>query len=215
MTPGASALPPGLMPLAVRGHRLSIAGRVVDARTRKVIAGAELVITEGPEAWRMGLAGAPRARTCSLPDGTFHFVDLPEGLYTLSARLPQAATRYGTASLRLEVSSRRGPFPLALLALPPTAAEGVVRGAGEVDGTSGSPSPLAMARVRVMGSGESALTDAEGRFLLHGLEPGARTLQVSARGFAPARLAVRLERGVVKHLELLLRRPPPEGSSKS
>ncbi|WP_224245091.1 carboxypeptidase regulatory-like domain-containing protein [Hyalangium gracile] len=206
----------GFVRVATRTHRLSIAGRVIDARTRKAVAGAEIVLTDGPEAWRSWLAASQRTSSAQRPeltrssaDGTFRFVDLPDGSYTLAARLPGSGTRYGTVSLQLEASSQRSPFPLATLALPPTAIEGVISGADEADGSA----PVAMARVRVMGSGESALTDAEGRFLLHGIETGTRTLQVSARGFSPAQLSAGLEQGGVKRLDVLLERPLPSGGT--
>jgi hypothetical protein len=51
---------------------------------------------------------------------------------------------------------------------------------------------IAMAEVRMKGSGERTLTDADGRYWLRGVESGNRTLCVSAQGFKPASEVVRV-----------------------
>jgi hypothetical protein len=43
-----------------------------------------------------------------------------------------------------------------------------------------------MAEVRVKGSGERAFSDAEGHYVLAGLEPGKRTVLAFAQGYRPA-----------------------------
>jgi hypothetical protein len=47
-----------------------------------------------------------------------------------------------------------------------------------------SANAVGMAEVRVVGSGETTYTDPDGGFLLNAIEPGARAIQIVARGFA-------------------------------
>jgi len=66
-----------------------------------------------------------------------------------------------------------------------------------------------MAEISVGGSGERTWSDAQGAYRLSGIEAGARTLLVSARGFAPRSQAVILAQpGAVLTLDLSLTPSP-------
>jgi Carboxypeptidase regulatory-like domain len=118
------------------------------------------------------------ARSRTAADGHYHFLDLANGTYTLQAALPAAGSRYGTAQAPATVT-RDGTGKIKLvaadLALPPTTLKGQVTGQGA--------GALVMAEVRVLGSGERAFTDAQGRYVLSGIETGDRKIAVAARGF--------------------------------
>jgi hypothetical protein len=145
-------------------------------------------------------------RTRTARDGHYHFLDLPAGAYTLTATFPAAGSRYGAATLPLTlVADSLGTVLLAKgdLALPPTAVQGKVNGLSSLAG--GVP----MAEISVGGSGERTWSDAQGAYRLSGIEAGARTLLVSARGFAPKSQAVTLAHpGAVLTLDLSLTPSP-------
>jgi hypothetical protein len=168
-------------------RRVALTGVVTEAETGKPVEGAAVEISAGPAAFEKLRARAPdRAATTSLPDGTFHFLDLPPGQYTIGAA---GGGRFGTAKAKGRVRRAGGdpsPPPLVELALPGT------RIAGKVTSAGGDPVPLATVRVR--GSGERALTAADGTFVLRGLELGDRRIDVAARGFEPAAVDVALTR---------------------
>lgn len=98
-------------------RQVAIAGRVTDARTGKPIGGARVEIADAPDVlvaqlalkarqhgvrWDAMPERPDRARTAA--DGYFHFLDLPDGDYTLVAWLPGARTRYGRAETTATVS---------------------------------------------------------------------------------------------------------------
>jgi hypothetical protein len=59
--------------------------------------------------------------------------------------------------------------------------------------------------VKVSGSGETAFSDNQGRYLLTGLEKGLRTILVDARGYQPASQVVGLvAAGVEEILDVVL-----------
>ena len=133
---------------------------------------------------RPELAAATSAR-----DGHFHFLELPAGRYDLTAAILGGRGRYGPAKARATVrATREGGLVAgyAELEVPSTRIEGQVLAE---DGT-----PIRLAEVRLAGSPERAVTDAEGRFELHGVELGDRTLSVSARGFRAASAGVKLSK---------------------
>lgn len=181
-------------------HQVAIAGRVTDAQTGQTIGGAQVKITAAPskftdwlalqelqygDRWASMPERPDQIRTA--PDGHFHFMDLPNGSYTLMVKLPGVGTRYGVAQATVMVSrDAQGHINLVStsLALPPTTLKGVVTGPGAA--------PVAMAEVRVKGSGERAFTDGQGRYALAGLEVGNRTVSVSAQGYQPASQPVAL-----------------------
>jgi len=163
---------PRFLPPPPSAHRLSIAGIVVDAWTGQRLADAEVSLAAGDVTQRT---------TRTAPDGAFHFADVSPGPYTLKAHLPHAGQRYGTKELRLKVPDAQRVAPVVVkLDLPPTSVSGRVvledRAARELP-------PLA--RVGVQGSEEQTFTDVKGDFLLTGLEPGKRTLRVTAPGYRP------------------------------
>ncbi len=64
--------------------------------------------------------------------------------------------------------------------------------------------PLAAARIELETGVVSAQTDADGRFSIRGLQPGRRTLRVSALGYAPTREAVDVDNGRVTTITVAL-----------
>lgn len=181
-------------------HQVAIAGRVADAQTGRGLGAALVKITAAPAeftAWLNLYAlqyGAAWARRIERPDqkvtaadGHFHFVDLPDGQYTLAASLPGFSSRYGTAQAQATVThtaEAKIVMVVADLALRPTTLK------GKVAGPNGAT--VVMAQVRVIGSGERTYTDGQGRYLLTGLEAGRRQISVSAQGFEPTTQAVML-----------------------
>lgn len=188
-------------------HRVTIGGRVVDAATEKPVAAADVTILTMPPAFERWLEFAaiaygkrrPRKgskpphstkwdqmlerpdRTQSRPDGLFYFLDLPDGEYGLQVAMPSLGRRYGQVKVSAKVSRDAAGDPKWLFvrcALPPTLVRGKVTGTGQQTG-------IPLARVRVKGSGERAFTDAQGQYLVTGIEPGKkRTLLVTAQGYA-------------------------------
>ncbi len=170
-------------------HQVAIAGRVSDAATGKALAGAVLTIISMPAAFRRtvellsrqrsGTARQSVAMTRSRSDGIFYFLDLPEGKYTITATLPAMRNRYGGAEQTANVArDTKGNMKLASMNfdLQPTLIKGKITGTGHKAG-------LAMAEVRIRGSGERAFTDAQGEYMLAGIEPGKRNVLVSAQGY--------------------------------
>jgi hypothetical protein len=178
----------------VRG-RTGMSGFVRDRATGRPLGGARVEVLAGPPAYR-GLLGI-RARqhgaawegmairldrALTAGDGLFHLPGLPPGEYTLRASLPGAGSRYGAVRPKV-VLAAEDPGEVALT-LPPTLVRGRVTGRGG--------EPVALAEVRLRGSAERTLTDRDGGFVLAGVECGARVVEVSARGYAPARRVAKL-----------------------
>ena len=197
--------------LAPIRQQVSIAGRVTDARSQRALAGVLVEITAGPaefssslriratqhgDRWDAMVGRPDRARTAS--DGHFHFCDLPPGQYTLTASLPRGGSRYGTADVQATVSSTE--VVAADLTLSPTRVEGRIT-------ASAGQEPLLLAEVRVKGSGEQTFTDADGNYVLAGLEAGARTVVVSADGYKSRDATVQLHpAGTVQRIDVTLDR---------
>jgi hypothetical protein len=168
-------------------HQVATAGHVSDAQTGQAILGADVSVKNAAQ------DVVARARTAA--DGHYHFLDLPDGQYTLEASLPDAGSRYGMAQAQATVTRGGGGkirLTVADMALPPTTIKGQITGPGAT--------PIILAEVRVKGSGERALTDAGGRYALIGLEVGVRTALVSARGYQPASATVQLSVAGAEHV---------------
>ncbi len=109
-------------------HQAAIVGCVTDAATKQPVVGAQVRIESAPAAFqRLVVARSaqdkrPIDRTVSAHDGHFHFVDLPDGQYTLTASLPEPRPRYGKSKPTAVTVSRdaKGVFKLAKadIALP-------------------------------------------------------------------------------------------------
>jgi hypothetical protein len=194
-------------------HQVAIAGRVIDAQTGQAFAGALVEITAAPGAFSEWLAikakqfGARWAtmverpdRTRSAADGHFHFLDLLDGQYALTASLPGTGSRYGTAQVQVTVSRDDGNIAMAAadLALHPTTLKGHITDQGSSD-------PVFLAEVRVKGSGEKAFSDSQGGYLLTSLETGERTVQVFLQGYQPvSKTALLGQAGVIETLNFTL-----------
>jgi Carboxypeptidase regulatory-like domain len=199
------------MTVVVR-RRAVLAGRVVDA-DGKPVAAARVELTAVPRSLQPSLA-ARRVqhgsawdlldrrldRTRTDASGRFVFVDLPSGAYRVAASLPGSGSRYGTASGKAQVK-RGGLAPAKLawvdLELPRTTVTGKVTGPRS--------KPVRLASVQAKGSPGGTFTDAEGRYVLSGLEAGQHVLLVRARGFEPAEQSVALPTpGVTKRVNVTL-----------
>jgi hypothetical protein len=160
-------------------HQVAVAGRVTDRQTGQAIAGVDVSVKNA------GQAIMARGRTAA--DGHYHVLDLADGIYTVEASLASSGSRYGTAQASATVTrDGAGKINLAAidLTLPPTTLKGQVTGQGA--------GALVMAEVRLLGGDERVFTDAEGRYVLSGIETGDRKVAVAARGFQPARPTVRV-----------------------
>ncbi|NJM63598.1 MAG: carboxypeptidase-like regulatory domain-containing protein [Oscillatoriales cyanobacterium RU_3_3] len=100
----------------------------------------------------------------------FHFIDLPPGEYTLTASLPGAAARYKNGTIAVTVppvppsgdNPSQPKFAFANLALSPSGIRGKVT---DLEGVA-----IGRVNVKIQGSGESTVTNDEGKFQLIGLE---------------------------------------------
>ncbi|MGA7412016.1 MAG: carboxypeptidase regulatory-like domain-containing protein [Bryobacteraceae bacterium] len=171
-------------------HQVAIAGKVTYAGTGRSIEGAS-VQAAGPSA----------VRTRTAPDGLFYFLDLPDGRYTVRASIPGAVSRYATGKGDAEVSrDKSGRIRMATveIGLAGTTVKGKITAPGHKAG-------LAMAEVRIKGSGERVFSDAQGQYVLAGIEPGNRTVLVYAQGYKPASHPVKLkEPGAIETVNFAL-----------
>lgn len=180
-------------------RQVAIAGRVLDAVTKRPIAGAEIKIVQSPPQFQAALKlKALNSKGCdrvtSTIEGWFYFVDLPDGSYTLSVSLPSMGTRYGSITTQpITVSRASEPFKTVIvedILLPTTAIAGTI---------TYQDKPVKMARIQVEGVADSTLSDAEGKYLITGLteSPSVRSIvTVFARGHPPAPAEVQLQQGI-------------------
>jgi hypothetical protein len=105
-------------------------------------------------------------RTQTAIDGHFHFLDLPDGDYTLTASLPGTGTCYGAVEKKVQVSRNDNKIKLAAadIALPTTGIK------GQITRKDSSQKSVVMAKIQVEGSGESTFSNKEGEYKLIGLQ---------------------------------------------
>lgn len=173
-------------------HAVAISGRVIDAQTNKGIGRARVKITAGPSGFMNALVLQATAygrrwngmqdrpdRKHTAADGHFHFLDLPNGTYTLTATLPGSGSRYESAQITPAVSrDSLGNLIMttADINMSPTTLTGRIT-------DQSSDDPVFMAQVRVAGSNETTYSDDQGDYRFTGLEAGSRKVQVSAQGY--------------------------------
>lgn len=197
-------------------HQIAIAGWVTDEKTGRPIGGARVEIKEAPrdfQDWLTVKAGQYGAgwetmaerpdRTHTEADGSYYFLDLPDGDYRLTASLPDSGSRYGTAKSEQPVKISRnakGKINLTTvnLALPPTALSGIITDRKKTS------MAVVMADVGLKGSAERAFTDAGGHYLFTGLEAGKRTVLVAAQGYEKQSQTVELTRGATVEMDVSL-----------
>jgi hypothetical protein len=175
-------------------HQVAVAGRVLDAETNRPIPDALVRIS--------GNGHAMEKRSAA--DGHYHFMDVPNGSYTVSASVPGRGTRYAAAEGQVTVS--RDPeenlkMQIMDLRIRPTRIVGRVTGRDD--------EPVLLAEVRVKGSGERTYSDADGQYKLLGIETstGTRQVVVSAQGYQVASQELELrEPGMAKSLDFRLDR---------
>ena len=116
------------------------------------------------------------------PDGSYSISDLGDGTYLLTVSAP------GYASVSRQVTVTSGtvlPLEIPLQPLP-----------GSIEGTiTSAVSGAAVAGATVALAEWSTQTDANGRYSLAGLRPGAYTLQVSVAGYQTHQTGVTVGRG--------------------
>jgi Carboxypeptidase regulatory-like domain len=222
------------MKLQPTRHQVAIVGIVSDAETGDLIAGAEVKLGPGSAAFTRWLALKALAIEHSLNrdgriqlnstltlareqdalllvtytslDGHYCFIDLPNGIYSVQAALPNLGTRYGTHQVEnCNVTGTQAA--IANLSLPPTGIRGRI-----LDSTQ---KPVVMAKVQIEGNPVTVFSDRNGDYKLTGLEvwqrdpasESARPLvTVSAQGYQSATSSVWLSVGEMKSLDLTLTR---------
>ena len=166
--------------LSTATHRAAIGGYVRDALSGSALAKARIEILE------------LELSSHSASDGFYHFLDLPEGAYTLRASAPAEGRCYGVVTTGVTVATDSTGRPLldgqANLALPPTQLRGVVRNAA-------TTAPIAQASIKMLASRVSIRSDSLGRYALAPLEPGTHSVQVAAAGYAAATQLITLTAG--------------------
>ncbi|BAY29267.1 hypothetical protein NIES2107_11080 [Nostoc carneum NIES-2107] len=212
-------------------HQVAIAGQVSDEKTGRTIPGATVEIIKMPDKFSNKLEVLKKLygsewedfpkrpdQTTTTIDGYFYFLDLPEGIYKLSASLPSAGTRYQQRgeSQELNILKNQGSdqdkvaMVKADMTLAPTGIEGYV---------TADSAPLVMAKVWLEGSSEFTFSDSKGYYLLTQLEASniERTVQVATQGYelaAPKK--VKLVQGeIIQNLDLVLQKKNSKTSSSS
>ena len=195
-------------------HKVSIAGKVTDEATGAPAPGALVEIVRGPPSFRSrrdllaqqpgwGQKNQRYDRTLARSDGSYYFVDLPNGVYRLEASAPAMGTRYGkqtTGSVR--VWAGRDPIGRVKLspadmALPATHVHGRVT-------NRDTGAAIAGAKTKLRGDDRVIAADKDGRYVLGPLTAGSPTLEASAKGFQTAYQGVRLTPGRKSEVNLAL-----------
>ncbi len=178
-------------------QEVTLSGIVVDGETGQRLLGVTATITSSPAAFQ-------RTRrpdlTSTDTDGSFAFVDLPDGAYVVTFTAPRALGLYGSPAVPFTVAhDARGNAlqTTQLVQMPPTAVRGLVNGRPP---HGGIVSPIPGARARVRGSGEVAHTRRDGRFYLPTLEEGTLTLEITAQNYAPITKPMVIASGTITDL---------------
>jgi hypothetical protein len=195
----------------------AVLGQVLDAESLAPIAGARVTVE-----WleyvvnkkKVGTSLEHRDATTA-PDGHFRICGLPaEFIATLSASFggdttAKIAVRFdpimAATTLRLAPSYTKAN-DVTVPAPGPPATAGAQRTGGSLTGRVIDPKggAVAGARVAVDRPGTVAITTADGRFALHGIRPGTRSLYVRRIGFEPVEVPVDVSPDVPRNLTVQL-----------
>ncbi|XHX78782.1 MAG: carboxypeptidase regulatory-like domain-containing protein [Stenomitos frigidus ULC029] len=171
---------PNLLVEEIR-HYVAIAGVVTDSVSGRAIVGAIVEILD------------PKRRTLTRADGSFYFIDLPVGSYSLNIAPPSLNSRYGSINdliIPVQNNEKGKPIlnPKAKVQLVPTTLTGqVVR--------ADNSKPIGGAIVQLRRGEMQTITDKEGRYRLSGLLSGKPTIQVTTKGFSKSVQTVVLTAG--------------------
>ncbi|MBD2341690.1 hypothetical protein H6G64_32645 [Calothrix sp. FACHB-156] len=214
-------------------RQVAIAGRVTNSETKQAIAGVRVEIHENLETpaspfntW-LALKALQYGdtwekmperpdRTYTKTDGSFRFLELPRGTYTLTltASVVNAGTRYSPAQSQLIIGEQSGQQKRAIaivdLALTPTAIKGKIADSKPADAKKPG---VVMAKVQIEESGESTLSEQDGSYLLMDLEAAQKpiaqrtvTVKVFAQGYRDTQATVTLSQGQVAIQDFILER---------
>jgi hypothetical protein len=151
-------------------------------------------------------------RTQTTANGTFHFLDLPDGNYALTASLPNTVLRYGTVTKEAIAVSRTAGGAIEHerdsqgniinfsieLTLPLTAVKGQI--VTEDPANSDKTIRVEMAKVQIKETNQITFSNREGNFLFADLEilrweEQTLTLEVSAPRYTAASVPVKIRPG--------------------
>jgi hypothetical protein len=226
-------VPVGMMSITPVAHRVAIAGRVaIGFRSAKTdqwtllpqrLRQAIVELTGTPPGFQRQMAlkalsygstweKLPRRpdRAQTAEDGSFYFLDLPAGSYTLRATWPQGHAYLEVAEATVTLAEDNDQPTFIELVLATTGVVGQVTAQSET--TANGAGPIALAQVQVVESGAQVLSDRSGTFQLLDLEAppssaSARSIQlkIAAAGYVSAiPPAIFIHRGTVQAITMQL-----------
>ena len=146
-------------------QQVSIAGVVTDSITGYWIVNAWVEVVE------------LNLQTQTAEDGSFFFVDLPAGAYTLEISVPRLGTRYGTKEQNITLSNVANSTLTAVnVQLVPTSITGQVT-------DKNTKQAIANALVQVLGSDIKVFANSQGQYVIFGIPVCKPTVQVSAQNY--------------------------------
>jgi hypothetical protein len=146
-------------------QQVSIAGVVTDSITGYWIVNAWVEVVE------------LNLQTQTAEDGSFFFIDLPVGSYTLEISVPRLGTRYGTKEQNVTLSTAANRTLTSVdVQLVPTSITGQVT-------DKNTKQAIANALVQLLGSEIQALTNSQGQYVIFGIPVCKPTVQVSAQNY--------------------------------
>ena len=189
----------GFQPVLASPRHASVFARVTDAKSGLPLNRARARLTTWPKAFAaVLLLDAGRGTALADADGKLLFYGLPDGSYTLVVDAPGSAARYGLITSTITVSAAAGAT-IANPALPPTAIAGLVQ-----TGTGKNVAPVVMAQIALRGSSDVTFTDATGNYQLTAVEPGTRTVEISARGLKTQTVSANVKQGQTSTVSAVL-----------